>query len=106
MGKEAAFDLNLVLEELFVNSVRHGGCEGMDNSARIKLRNGTRVEVEFWDRGKPFDTAHAPEPDPAAPAEERSAAGLGIHLVRQILHEVEYRRAGGWNQVSGKLGAA
>jgi len=55
LGGEVEFDLNLVLEELFVNSVRHGGCEGTESSSRVRLRYDSAVEVEFYDRGRPFD---------------------------------------------------
>ncbi|MGO9263192.1 MAG: ATP-binding protein [Bryobacteraceae bacterium] len=98
----AAFELNLVLDELFTNAVRHGGCEGMKNAVHVRLRlleNGG-VAVEFRDRGVPFDPTSAPEPDLAAPLSERRPGGLGIHLVRQIMRDLEYRRMGEWNQLT------
>jgi anti-sigma regulatory factor (Ser/Thr protein kinase) len=95
------FDLNLVLEELFVNSVRHGGCEGMEEAVEVGLRlDGNGVLVEFSDRGTPFDPANAPAPNLDAPAEERRPGGLGIHLVRELMGDFEYRRAGDRNQIS------
>ena len=91
--------MNLVLEELFVNAVRHGGCEGMANAARIRMRvDGDRtVQVIFSDRGAPFDLTQAPEADIHAPLSQRQAGGMGIHLVRQIMRDVSYSREGEWN---------
>jgi len=96
-----AFDLNLALEELFVNAVRHGGCDGMPNAARVRLQlREDGVAVEIADRGAPFDPTAAPAPDLETPLEERPSGGLGIHLVREIMRDVRYTRAGGWNRVT------
>jgi anti-sigma regulatory factor (Ser/Thr protein kinase) len=102
LGEQVAFDLNLVLEELFVNTVRHGGCEGMDQAARVRLRRGELVEVEFSDRGRPFNPTLTAAPDLDAPLDERSGGGLGIHLVRQIMRDLEYSRVNEWNRLTMK----
>ncbi len=101
LGDEVEFDLNLVLEELFTNSVNHGGCAGMENAVQVRLQLlNNAVQAEFADRGRPFDPLTAPEPDLQAGLEERSVGGLGVHLVRQIMRDLEYRRAGGWNRLT------
>jgi anti-sigma regulatory factor (Ser/Thr protein kinase) len=90
--------LNLALEELFVNAVRHGGCEGMEDAVRVRVwYEQQAVHVRFCDRGEPFDLTAAPEADIHAPLSERRAGGLGIHLVRQIMRDVTWRRDGEWN---------
>lgn len=102
LGDEVMFDLNLAIEELFVNSVRHGGCDGMENAARVRLRRARGVEVEYRDRGRPFNPTLADVPDIHAPLEERKDGGLGIHLVRQTMRELEYRRVDDWNEITMK----
>ena len=103
LSEEVEYDLNLALEELFVNSVRHGGCEGLEKSARVRIGwEGGAVAVEFSDRGQPFDVTRAPEADTVAPLADRRAGGFGIHLVRSLMCDVEYRRTGEWNQVTMK----
>jgi serine/threonine-protein kinase RsbW len=99
---EAAFELNLALEELFVNAVLHGGCGGTRGAATVRMwpiADGS-VGVEFRDRGAPFNPATAAEPDLTAPLEDRKPGGLGIHLVRRIMSDLEYRRDGEWNQLT------
>ena len=105
---DVEFQLNLVLEELFVNAVRHGGCEGIPEAAsvRIVLEEDGAVQVSFSDRGGPFDLTAAPDADIHAPLSERQAGGLGIHLVRQIMRDVSYRREGEWNILSMRHSAA
>ena len=101
LDDDAEFQLNLVLEELFVNSLKHGGCKGMPNCARVRLR-GTAdgVEVEYRDRGHPFDPTETPAVNIHASLAERSEGGLGIHLVREIMRDVRYERDGEWNRVT------
>ena len=101
LGEEVEFHLNLVLEELFANAIRHGGCEGMRDAASVQLEmlvNG--VAIEFADRGVPFDPTTAPAPELDAPLETRLVGGLGIHLVRQVVRDLRYERVEGWNRLT------
>ena len=100
LAEDVEFDLTLVLEELFANSVRHGGCGGMEGAAEVHLSlfpNG--VALDYADRGTPFDPTAAPAPDLNVPLEERRAGGLGIHLMRQVMRDFEYQRRDGWNRI-------
>jgi serine/threonine-protein kinase RsbW len=90
-----------VLEELFTNSVRHGGCAGMENAVHIRLQlHDDGVRVEYSDRGAAFDPLSAPAPDLELPLADRPVGGLGIHLLRQIMRELVYRREDGWNRLA------
>jgi len=101
LGDEVEFDLNLVLEELFTNAVSHGECAGMEKAVQVRLQLlNDGVHVEYADRGRPFDPLTAPEPNLDASLEERRVGGLGVHLVRQIMRDLEYRRAGDWNRIT------
>jgi anti-sigma regulatory factor (Ser/Thr protein kinase) len=101
LGQEVEFQLNLVLEELLTNAIRHGGCDGMRDAARVRLEllpGG--VAIEFADRGAPFDPTAAPVPELDVPLETRPVGGLGIHLVRQIVRDLRYERREGWNRLT------
>jgi anti-sigma regulatory factor (Ser/Thr protein kinase) len=50
--------------------------------------------VEFCDRGLPFDPNTAPPPDLSR------IGGLGVHLVRNIMQDFQYQRAGEWNRIT------
>jgi anti-sigma regulatory factor (Ser/Thr protein kinase) len=54
-----------------------------------------RVEVE--DDGREFNPLTRPPVDTRAPLEHRPIGGLGIHIVRQMMDSVEYRREAGRN---------
>lgn len=107
LDDEAEFQLSLVLEELFVNTVRHGGCADVPDCCEVQLESAAGgVEVEFRDRGPAFDPTMAPAPNLTVPLAERGDGGLGIHLVRQIMSEIRYRRDGEWNQLRMRRPAA
>jgi len=100
LGDDVEFDLHLVLEELFTNSLSHGACRGAEDIAEFQLSNDPDgVTLEYADRGAPFDPTTAPAPDLAAPLRDRPAGGLGIHLIRQIMRDFEYQRLDGWNRL-------
>jgi anti-sigma regulatory factor (Ser/Thr protein kinase) len=100
LGNDQAFQLNLALEELFTNTLRHGGCEGVSGVVKVRLQvEGRAVRVEYADRGRPFDPTAAALPDLSIPLLQRQPGGLGIHLVRKIMPRIEYRRDGEWNRL-------
>jgi anti-sigma regulatory factor (Ser/Thr protein kinase) len=100
LDEDVEFDLNLVLEELFTNSVSHGGCGGVADAVRIRLRAAAEgVELEYLDRGLPFNPLDAASPDITAPLRDRPDGGLGVHLVREIMQDVRYRRVAETNEL-------
>jgi len=103
-GEATESNLNLVLEELFVNALEHGGCQGMPDAVeiRLSLSHGALL-AEFADRGTPFDPTGAPPPDLDAPLQDRAGGGLGLHLVRQLARDLDYRRQGPWNRLTFRL---
>ncbi len=95
------FDVNLVLEELFMNTIRHGGCRDQTGAARVRMRAAQdSVQLEYTDRGIPFNPLEAPEANVQVPLEERQPGGLGIHLIRQIMSDLRYQRSDGENQLT------
>ena len=104
LGDDIEFRLNLALEELFTNAVRHGGCGGVADAATIHLRREAGAAlVEYSDRGGPFDPADAPPPDLQSPLAERAPGGLGLHFVRQLAADFEYHRVDERNRITLRL---
>lgn len=90
--------LNLALEEAVVNVMNYAYPEGTQGDIRIDaLNDGQWLHFIITDSGKPFDPTAKEEVDITQTAEERSIGGLGIHLVRQIMDKVGYRRHEGQN---------
>jgi anti-sigma regulatory factor (Ser/Thr protein kinase) len=101
LGEDVELDVNLAIEELFVNSVQHGGCAGMSDAVRIRIAKGNGgVDIEYADRGTAFDPALVPAPDYSTPIEKRPQGGFGLHLAQQVMESFEYRRSEGWNRIT------
>jgi serine/threonine-protein kinase RsbW len=104
LGDDPKFQLTLALDELFTNSVRHGGCKGVAGAVEIRLEASAGVvRVEFRDRGTPFDPLTVAPPNLQASLEERAAGGLGVHFVRQMMRDLQYDRCGEWNRLTMEL---
>lgn len=101
LAPEIAQAVNLSLDELLTNTISYGFAD--DKSHRIGVTielDGGIITVQLTDDGLPFDPFSAPDPDIDAALEDRPVGGLGVFLVRQLMDEVDYRRAGGRNIVT------
>ena len=89
LSKDLAFDLDLVIEELFTNLVRHARAEG-DIRVRLERVPG---EVHVHLRAaepSPFDPTAVPRVNVNLPIEDRRPGGLGIHIVRELCRQFRY----------------
>lgn len=97
-AEAAAFELTL--EEVFMNVVMHGSPAGREPRIEVSLEFcGGEMILTIEDDGPPFDPLSLPPPDVTASLEERRVGGLGVFLVRQMMDEVSYQRAGKRNQL-------
>ena len=89
--------LELAVEEAVVNICLYA-YEVPPGEVLVRVDAGEkRFVVELIDEGVPFDPLAVEEPDLRAAAEERAVGGLGIFLVRRVMDEVSYTRAGSRN---------
>jgi anti-sigma regulatory factor (Ser/Thr protein kinase) len=90
IDEKTAFCINLVVEELFTNMVRHN----QGGSDRITLsieRRNDRVHLELVDTDvEPFDPETAEVPPIDAGIEARRPGGLGIYLVKKMVDDLNY----------------
>src|SRR5579862_4297880 len=93
-------DFELALEEVFVNAVTHGHPDGGEHeiSVSICLEDGV-VKMTVEDDGVPFNPLEAPLVDLDLPLEERGIGGLGIHLVKGVMDDLQYTRLEGRNRL-------
>lgn len=90
--------LNLALEEAVVNVIDYAYPEGEKGEVDVDVKvAGDSLVFVVSDSGIPFDPTAKPEVDTTLSAEERRIGGLGIHLVRNIMDDVQYERVGDRN---------
>lgn len=92
------YSVNLALEEILTNIIKHGCVEGIEHEIHVRLELKTaEVIIECVDDCCEFNPLDAPPPDFDKSIVEREPGGLGIHLVRKTARSMEYWRDRGRN---------
>ena len=102
-GWDPAFQMQLalVIEELMVNALVHGGQEaGQGWSEVILYGEAESVKAVLQDNGLAFDPFSLDAPDTDLDLDSRAIGGLGVHLVRQMTESQHYEREGDRNRVT------
>jgi len=85
--------MNVVFDELLTNIISYAYQDNEEHDIGIKVElSADRLKVSMVDGGLPFNPLGVEKPDTELPLEERQIGGLGIHLVRNMMDKVSYRR--------------
>ena len=96
--------LHLALEEHLANIISHGGKSGGTGAITVRFALEPSVlRAEIEDDASPFNPLETPEVDTTLPLEKKPLGGLGIHLIRKSVDELEYRRADNRNVLVMKI---
>ncbi len=100
LSEEVEYQVNLVLDEVVSNVIRHGYRDRQQHEILVDLllRNG-ELTIRVEDDGIQFSPLQVPPPDITKPINERPVGGLGIYMVRQIMDSLDYRRENGKNSL-------
>ncbi len=90
VDEKTAFCINLVVEELFTNMVRHN--EGGGDRITVSIeRRVDHLPLELIDSDvEPFDPETVEAPPVDAGIGERQPGGLGIFLVQSMVDDLNY----------------
>jgi anti-sigma regulatory factor (Ser/Thr protein kinase) len=82
----------LAVDEAVTNIILHSYAgHGGPVEIEVTKRLGALV-VRLRDKAQPFDPTCVPAPDLTDPVEKRTLGGLGVHLIRQVMDQLIYRR--------------
>ena len=98
--------LELVLEEIVVNVMRHAYPPGATGSVEVGCAcdRPQHLCVQVRDTGKPFDPLSHPEVNLNVPLEERPFGKMGIFLVKRLAESISYQRTDGRNVLTFSIG--
>ena len=101
LGRDHCLRLNLVLEELFTNTVRHGHRGDSDAPIWVTLSAGRAgVHLTYEDAAPPFNPyGTPPNAPPDATVKMRKIGGLGVLLTRKLAASREYAYLYGRNRI-------
>ena len=99
IGRDGCLRLNLVLEELFTNTVRHGHRGDCDAPVWVSLAGGEdrRVTVGYEDTARPFNPFAHSSPDETQ--EIRKLDGRGVLLLQTLSVARDYAYLYGRNRI-------
>jgi serine/threonine-protein kinase RsbW len=105
LPRESCLKTNLVVEELFLNTVKHGHKGGSDAPVWITLRSeGGRISLDYEDNAPPFNPFSQERRDLLeALAETRREGGLGVLLAHGLTASAEYAYLFGRNRIRVKM---
>jgi anti-sigma regulatory factor (Ser/Thr protein kinase) len=96
VDEAALYAVDLALEELAGNAIRHGKAR----TIRIEVEvEASVVRVTLADDGRPFDPTRHPEPARARTLADASIGGRGISLVRRFARAMRYQRDADGNRL-------
>ena len=101
VGSDSCLRLNLVLEELFTNTVRHGYGGDCDAPVWVSLaRDPGGVCLIYEDSAPPFNPYRKlPSLAPDSTAEIRKLGGLGVLLTKKLAATRDYAYLFGRNRI-------
>ncbi len=102
------FAMNLCLEEVISNIIRHGYCGDPDHSIAIIFTNPREDNFVFVveDEAPHFNPVESPELPPLSSLEELAVGGQGIRLLRRFADALEYQATPAGNRLSVRFTAA
>lgn len=107
LGRDNCLRLNLILEELFTNCVRHGHRGDCSAPVWVTLTGDkSAVAINFEDTAPPFNPFAVADAPLAATLEHRPIGGLGLLLAKGMAASREYAYVFGRNCVRVELAAA
>jgi anti-sigma regulatory factor (Ser/Thr protein kinase) len=101
VGRDPCLRANLVLEELFTNTVQHGHHGESDSPIWVTLAaNDGTLTLTYEDTAPPFNPyGTPPDAPPDTTVKMRKIGGLGVLLTRRLAASREYAYLYGRNRI-------
>lgn len=100
LSEDVVEQFKIAVDEACTNIIEHaykGQDQHMVDIAIIV--HADRFTVRIRDEGEPFDQSSYRAPNLLEIAKKRRAGGLGVHIIRSLMDQVEYRTRGGTNEI-------
>ena len=101
LPRAACLRLNLVIEELFTNTVKHGHHGDSDAPVWVQVSRGDdKVQLVYEDNAPPFNPyARLNEPVVDSTVSMRKIGGLGVLLTKELAASQDYAYLFGRNRI-------
>jgi serine/threonine-protein kinase RsbW len=100
VSEEQSSDIELAVEELLVNVMSYSYPDSAGYVELVCEEDRNKLILRIIDEGIPFDPTKSAVPDLDEPIEERGQGGMGIHLAKNLVDEINYIRSENQNILS------
>ena len=99
ISRKTIMQLQVTLDELISNVIKYAWPAGGRHELSVRMTaTATDVRIDLVDDGQAFDPRTAPPPEGSA--RRRRPGGVGIHMVKQLVDDIEYWRRNGRNHIT------
>ena len=100
LDDQAIFHCRLALDEACVNIIRHSYANNSfgEIDVRFKIGRGA-ITISLTDFGEPYDPSRVYTPPGRSSLGEAMPGGLGLHLIKSVMDDVQYRTGSGRNRL-------
>ena len=100
LPQKCLLEINLGLDELFTNIISYGFEDELEHQIKFSLaKDKETLIVQVEDDGIPFDPLDTSGPDLSQDIDSINICGLGIHLVKKMMDDIDYQRVEGKNKL-------
>ena len=100
LPQKCLFEINLGLDELFTNIISYGFDDELEHQIKFALaKDKETLVVQVEDDGIPFNPLDAAGPVESQDLDSINIGGLGIHLVKKMMDDINYQRVEGRNRL-------
>ena len=100
LSKKCMFEINLGLDELFTNIISYGFEDKSEHQIKFTFaKDNDKLVVKMEDDGVPFNPLEVESPDMSQDLDSINIGGMGIHLVKKMMDDIDYQRAEGKNRL-------
>lgn len=100
LNERQLHDIELSVEEIFTNMVRHNVTSDEKIEITIENYNGQILTCLTDREDEPFDLTKSGEIDFDEYIEKKKSGGLGIFLVKQLMDEVKFEHLDGRSKIT------
>jgi serine/threonine-protein kinase RsbW len=96
ISEEEKDKIILAVDEACTNIIKHAYKLSPNNDILIKVNlNNSELQIRIIDYGESFDPSTVPIPDIKELYREHKVGGLGLHLIRSLMDEVDFNAVPG-----------
>ncbi|HJO95676.1 MAG TPA: ATP-binding protein [Victivallales bacterium] len=104
LSNKSIYNITLIVEELITNTIRHGYADDKKHEIFVGIATSKdSIKITIKDDGEKFNVLEHPPPELDIPLKDMKVGGLGIHLVKNLAKNINYKRKNNTNIITLKL---